>query len=698
MKQQNKNSGNSVYSIANHYFETGNYDEAFKCFQSMLSDTPCYDDSAISQPRETLLSMKKLATDIMGLKMTNLRFIRRHSNNVVSKHIYYRFDEGFNNLNNTLDMNELHHTDASAAYYNMGKSRESTGDYIDALGFYFDAIKGAEKRFKSNPDDHVVLVTVLRSIGKIYYLFGDFAASLSAYSLALDVNKEGYDYKDNVVTASILCCIGSLKYHLYCDNGNKPDTIELEESLVIMKVLVNQDHIDIATIKNNLGQCYSKQGKIGLALRTLHEALEVRRKEYGDDHQDVAATYYNMGNAQHELFTMEALAYYSPFIKIAESKGIWYYPQVTVVLHTAGDLYGRRGEDSSMINYYNKALDIEIKLYGELHQTIFKTLNKLGTAYIKVKDYQAVKNTYKRLLNKQVKVYGTSNVIILPVLINIAKACRELNEHELSFVTYERVLYIQKAVLKHTNAADIFETLSSLGLLYKQKGDLPTAFCKYKEAFELGEQNVEATKHVHLCYVLRQIVDILEELSLEELRADYIIKLVNFTKDGMFDHNLFVVASIYKRCRKYEKALGCYQQIFSKQARRLQYNAVFEAEYYNIWNYCQIIDTICNIGKMHLMLDDRHAALQQFLPALEWLQRINQRNDISEEDDSYKDDLMERIAGIYIKAGRAEGAMQMHEEASRIFRTAGLNDAQIFALINGSSIGNDGFDHFAPAA
>ena len=107
-----------------------------------------------------------------------------------------------------------------------------------------------------------------------------------------------------------------------------------------MKVLVNQDHIDIATIKNNLGQCYAKQGKIDLALRTLQEALEVRRKEYGDDHQDVAATYYNIGDAQ-QIFPMEALDYYSRFIKIAESKGIWNYPDVARVLHTAGDLHGR---------------------------------------------------------------------------------------------------------------------------------------------------------------------------------------------------------------------------------------------------------------------------------------------------------------------------------------------------------------------
>ena len=337
-----KQSTKAIYKNGVDSHKARNYDDAFRYFRLMLScDTLCFERlSTLSQPRETLLSMSKLATDIMDLKMTNHRFSRRHSNNIIPKHIYYKFDEGFNNLRDTLDMDELLHIDDSVAYYNMGKTKESTGDYMDALRYYFTAIQGAEKKFTRNPDDHVVLVSALRSIGTIYYLFGDFAASLSACSLALDVNKKGYDYKDNLVTASILCCIGILKYHLHCENGVELDAIDLEESLVIMKVLVNEDHIDIATVKNNLGQCYAKQGKIDLALRTLQEALEVRRKEYGEDHQDVAATYYNIGDAQ-QIFPMEALDYYSGFIKIAESKGIWNYPDVARVLHTAGDLHGR---------------------------------------------------------------------------------------------------------------------------------------------------------------------------------------------------------------------------------------------------------------------------------------------------------------------------------------------------------------------
>ena len=682
-------------------FKARNYDDALRYFRLMLScDTLCSEQrSTPSQPRETLLSMNKLASDIMDLKITNHRFNRKHSNNIVPKHIYHKFDEGFNNLRGILVMDELLHIDDSVAYYNMGKTKESAGDYINALCFYFDAIQGAKKRFISNPDDHVVLVSILQSIGKIYYLFGDFAASLSAYSLALDVNKEGYDYKDNLVTASILCCIGILKYHLHCENGDKLDVIDLEESLVIMKVLVNKDHIDIATVKNNLGQCYAKQGKIDLALRTLLQALEVRCKEYGEDHQYVAATYYNMGNAQLQLFTIEALVYYSKFIKIAESKGIWYYPDVARVLHTAGDLCGRRGEYSSMINYYSKALDIEHKLYGQLDKSVLSTLNKLGTTYIEVKDYQAVKNTYKRLLDKQVEVYGTSNVIVLPTMINIAKACKELNEHEISLVTYKRVLYLQSNVLKHTKAADNFETLSSLGFLYNQKGNLSNAFFHYKEAFELSEQNAEAIEVVHVQYVLREIVDILEELDLKELKADYTLKLINFTRDDTFAcHILSVVASIYKKCHKYEKALGCYRQIFDKQARRLNYDVAFGFNNYGIWRHKEIVETIYDMGEMYFMLGDRDSALQQFSKAVRLLRNIELDDDSVEDDNTFQADFIDKIANLYLLAGCENRALYMCGDASIIFRAAGLNDAQIITLIDGPSIRNDGSNHASPAA
>ena len=677
-----------------NYLKAGNYDEAFKCFQSILTDKLYYDDSTPSPQRKTPVSMERLANEIMDLRMTNLRLSRNHSNNEVSDNIYFKFDEGFN-LRDTLSTDELLCIDVSAVYYNMGKTKESEGDYVNALGLYFDAIQGAEKRFKCNPDDHVVLVSALRSIGNIYYLFGEFTASLSAYSLALNVNKEGYDYKDNLVTASILCCIGCLKYHLHCEKGHDLDAIELEESLVIMKVLVDKDHIDIATVKNNLGRCYTKQGKIDLALRTLREALEVRRKEYGDDHLDVAATYYNLGHAQLQMFTLEAVTYYANFIRIAESKGILYYPQVARVLHTAADLYGRRGENSSMISYYRKALDIENKLHGELHKNVLKTLDKLGAAYIKVKDYEAVKFTYKLLLNKQAKIYGTSNVIVLPTMINIARACMDLDENEVSLVTYDRVLHMQKNVLK-AKATDIVETLSSLGYLYKQRGDLPKAFFKYKEAFELSEGN-ETIEYARVDYILRQIVDISRMLNLKELRADYTLKLINFTKDNTFDcHILSFVASIYKGCHKYEKALGCYQQIFDIHARRLKYNSVFEANDYDAWTHVHIIDTICDIGEMHLMLNHRESALHQFLKALQWLQNIRRDGGMFEEDD-FVADFIKKIRDIYNQAGE-ERAVQMYEDASIIFRAAGLNDAQIDALINGPRNGNNDSDHSAPAA
>jgi len=351
-----------------------------------------------------------------------------------------------------------------------------------------------------------------------------------------------------------------------------------------------------------------------------------------------------------------------------------------------------------MIHYYSKALGIEQILYGDLHESVLRTLNKLGTSYIEVKFYQAAKVTFRRLLNKQIKVHGTSNVIVLPVLINIAKACRELNEYDLSLDTYECVLYIQTHVLQHTKAADIFETLANLGYLHKQKGDLYKSLCQYKEAFKLSEVNAEV-EYAQVVSVLRKIVHILEEMNLEELRADYILKLINITRDGAFDLcNLSVVASIYKRCHKYEKALGCYEQIFDKQARQLNYDTVFMINEYDMWNYKQIIGTICDMGEMHLMLDNRDAAVHQFLEAMKWLQRIEQDDDSFEDDDTFKDDLMKQIADLYLQAGSENRALQMYEDASIIFRAAGLNDAKISALIGNLIIENDCSYPSAPAA
>jgi tetratricopeptide (TPR) repeat protein len=66
-------------------------------------------------------------------------------------------------------------------------------------------------------------------------------------------------------------------------------------------------------------------------------------------------------------------------------------------------------EYKKAIEYYNKALDIDRKTYGDSHQIVAIFLNNLGCAWYSLEEYKKSFEYFKKSLNINNKYLGTNH-------------------------------------------------------------------------------------------------------------------------------------------------------------------------------------------------------------------------------------------------------------------------------------------------
>ncbi len=65
--------------------------------------------------------------------------------------------------------------------------------------------------------------------------------------------------------------------------------------LNIMKAHYGDNNFNLASTYNNIGNVYSDQGNLELALEMYMKSLNIKKAHYGDNNFNLASTYDNIG-------------------------------------------------------------------------------------------------------------------------------------------------------------------------------------------------------------------------------------------------------------------------------------------------------------------------------------------------------------------------------------------------------------------
>ena len=161
-----------------------------------------------------------------------------------------------------------------------------------------------------------------------------------------------------------------------------------------------------------------------------------------------------------------------------------------------GLAYGNKGEYDKAIEYYEKALAIQLEVHGAEHPDIGTNYNNIGLAYGNKGEYDKAIEYYEKAFAIRLKTLGMEHPAIGQSYKNIAKsynsletACLNKGEYDKALGYHEKSLAIRLKALEGAHP-DAVKSFNSLGEDYKAKG-------KHEKAIGFFEHSLAITLKAH---------------------------------------------------------------------------------------------------------------------------------------------------------------------------------------------------------
>mgnify|MGYP001161324597 CR=1 FL=1 len=181
--------------------------------------------------------------------------------------------------------------------------------------------------------------------------------------------------------------------------------------------------------KPDMANCYNRLGNAHLdktpekSLWYYSEALSIRRKEHGEEHEAVAASHNNAGTACMKMKEYDqAIAHFESSMKIfqrvtsARDKR-----QVGASHNRLGNAYAAKDEHGEAKRHHEKALEIFLKVFGPNHPNIARSKRDLGYAMIRNKEKKLGLDLLMEAKDIYIATEGAQYIETLELIQNIKK-------------------------------------------------------------------------------------------------------------------------------------------------------------------------------------------------------------------------------------------------------------------------------------
>lgn len=246
----------------------------------------------------------------------------------------------------------------------------------------------------------------------------------------------------------------------------------LQEALDLFQQSGKQNSLEAARCLATISSVYYSTGKLNQAEENGLIALQLRQKLSGDDSEEVAASYNDLGL-----------------------------------------VYGQSDSDKAL-DYYERALTVYEKLHGKEHRKIAIANNNIGIIDRQLKLYGEAVNSFETAESIWKKIYPNGHPNQAMALVNLGLTYGAMGNTKASLGYLERALAIYKTYYgdKHS---DIASVLNQIGLIELQDGKVDEALQHFQQAIRANsptfsrsdmESNPKVTEHYNgkvMLYSLR---------------------------------------------------------------------------------------------------------------------------------------------------------------------------------------------------
>ncbi len=201
-------------------------------------------------------------------------------------------------------------------------------------------------------------------------------------------------------TAEAADCLSRLS-QVYRTQGKQNQALEFETmALQTRQTLFGDNSEEVAASYNELGLIYTlSDNDLDKALEMYEKAQALYQKIHGENHPKLAIAAINIGiNYQRLKLYGDAINNFETAQKIWGNIYPNGHPNQAIVLRNLATTYGLLNNEKAALSYFQQSLDIYKKAYGEKHPDIAGTYNDLGRLLVNGRKYDEALQAYQQAL------------------------------------------------------------------------------------------------------------------------------------------------------------------------------------------------------------------------------------------------------------------------------------------------------------
>lgn len=351
---------------------------------------------------------------------------------------------------------------ASKTLHFMADVHTRENQYRSALSCYSEAQGLQEAVFGHF---HEETANTLNRIGNVLARQGEFDMAMENHKEALRILKE--------------CCGEEVKNPLVCQTLIQIGAVYYKERNSLATIQANRDAYSTfieGGMLEVIGRAHEERGSYRMAIAFFEEKLQfLNIDEDPDDLEQIAETLNSLGmlSCRAGLF-LEAIDYYDRALGIQMKLGCDNV-QLAMARVLAGSVQYSLGHYNKALNLFEGALVTLKKEIGLEQETVAATRFHMGVVRVALCDYENAMSDLQSAMKTQKRLLGNEHPATLRTRREIGNLFT-IYESELDAALHEytAVLEIQKRIHseKHPNVA---ETLHSIGCAQARKGDIMLA-------------------------------------------------------------------------------------------------------------------------------------------------------------------------------------------------------------------------------
>ena len=381
----------------------------------------------------------------------------------------------------SLDSIEIVNTDLRK----QGKGREMI-EYNKSLlpvneasiaDFLPDMIARTESDLKKQKELRDFLVQRYKDIADGFWLEYQNDSASCYLEKRLSLEPDNYDYLTECGNFFLIYIVDYKKAKEY-----------ITRSLDIARKENGEESNQVAASYNNIGRVYDSQGDYAKAMEYYNKSLLIYGKVFGPDHPNVAALYNNIGgiyDSQGDY--VKSLEYYNKSLLILEKFFGPDHSDVAALYNNIGLVYSSQGDYVKSLEHYNKSLLILEKIFSPDHPNVAISYNNIGGIYDSQGDYAKSLEYYNRSLSIYEKFFGPEHPDVATSYNNIGFVYSSQGNNVKSLEYYNRSLLILEKFFgpDHPNIATLY---SNIGLVYSSQSDYAKSLEYYNKSLSIREK------------------------------------------------------------------------------------------------------------------------------------------------------------------------------------------------------------------